>query len=75
VVVEWCASIERWGVHAEFPGPLPHGPAEAYNSHLAEQELTVDAAIHGDRRRTLQTLLMEPAVKSWETAAYLPRFR
>jgi len=86
-VVECYATIDRWGVHPEFPGPLPHGPAEVCLSHLAEQELTVDAAIHGDRRRALQALLMDPAVQSWETAApmldemlggtaaYLPRFR
>jgi alpha-galactosidase len=86
-VVECYATVDRWGVHPEFPGPLPHGPAEVCLAHLAEQELTVDAAIHGDRRRALQALLMDPAVQSWEmaapmldemlsgTAAYLPQFR
>jgi alpha-galactosidase len=86
-VVECYATVDRRGVHPEFPGRLPHGPAEVCLSHLAEQELTLDAAIHGDRRRALQALLMDPAVQSWETAspmldemlsgtaAYLPRFR
>ena len=86
-VVECYAAVDRWGLHPEFPGPLPHGPAEVCLAHLAEQELTLDAAIHGDRRRALQALLMDPAVPSWEkatpmldemlegTAAYLPRFR
>jgi len=86
-VVECYATVDRWGVHPDFPGPLPHGPAEVCLSHLAEQELTVDAAIRGDRRAALQALLMDPAVQSWETAApmldemlrgtaaYLPQFR
>lgn len=86
-VVECYATVDRWGVHPDFPGPLPHGPAEVCLSHLAEQELTVDAAIRGDRRAALQALVMDPAVQSWETAApmldemlrgtaaYLPHFR
>ncbi len=86
-VVECYATIDRWGVHPEFPGPLPHGPAEVCLAHLAEQELTVDAAIRGDRRAALQALLMDPALQSWETAVpmldellkgtavYLPQLR
>jgi alpha-galactosidase len=85
-VVECYATINRAGVHPEFPGPLPRGPAEVCLSHLAEQELTVDASIRGDRRAALQALLMDPAIQVWSsaapmfdemlrgTAAYLPQF-
>ena len=85
-VVECYATIDGAGVHPEFPGPLPHGPAEVCLTHLAEQELTVDAAIQGDRRAALQALLMDPAIQVWSnaapmldemlrgTATYLPQF-
>jgi alpha-galactosidase len=86
-VVEGYAGIDGWGVHPEFIGPLPHGPTEVCLSHLAEQELTVDAGIRGDRHTALQALLMDPAIQTWSsagpmleemlkaTAAFLPQFR
>ncbi len=85
-VVESYATIDKTGVHPEALAPLPPGPAAVCASHLAEQELTVDAAIRGDRRKALQALCMDPAIQVWSVAAplldemlqatkaYLPQF-
>ena len=85
-VVETYAAIDGTGVHPEFQKPLPPGPAAVCQSHLVEQELTVEAAIQGDRRKALQALCMDPAIHLWSiaepllnemlqgTAAYLPQF-
>jgi alpha-galactosidase len=86
-VVESFAVIDRAGVHPEMLAPLPPGPAAVCANHLAEQALTVEAAIEGDRRKALQALCMDPAIQIWSTAApmldemleatraYLPQFR
>lgn len=85
-VVECFARIDRWGVHPEFPGPLPPMPAAVCNWHLAAMELALDAALTGDRALALQALRMDPAVQDWSaaaplldemlaaTAAWLPQF-
>jgi alpha-galactosidase len=85
-VVETYAAIDQAGVHPEFQGPLPPGPAAVCQQHLVEQELTVDAAIEGDRRKALQALCMDPAIQRWDiaeplleqmlqaTAGHLPQF-
>jgi alpha-galactosidase len=86
LVVETYAQIDAAGVHPDAPGPLPPGPAAVCHHHLVEQELTVDAAIAGDRRKALQALSMDPAILDWsiaerlldemlhQSAAYLPQF-
>jgi alpha-galactosidase/6-phospho-beta-glucosidase family protein len=78
-VVETYAQVDA--------GRVAPGPAAVCHSHLVEQELTVDAAIAGDRRKALQALCLDPAVFNWSmterlldelfrgTAAYLPQFR
>ena len=86
-VVECFAEVDRFGVHPEFPGALPTVPAAVCNWHLAAMEMTLDAALRGDRGLALQALRMDPAVLDWAgtelmldemleaTAAWLPRFR
>jgi alpha-galactosidase len=85
-VVECYARVDGYGVHPEFPGPLPAMPAAVCNWHLAEMELTLDAAIAGDRALALQALRMDPTVPHWAaaeamldellaaTAEWLPQF-
>jgi alpha-galactosidase/6-phospho-beta-glucosidase family protein len=70
-VVESYSTIDRTGVRPEMLAPLPPGPAAVCASHLAEQELTVDAAIHGNRRKALRALCMDPAITLWSVAAPL----
>ncbi len=84
--VESYATIDRTGVHPEMLAPLPPGPAAVCASHAGEQELTVDAAVEGDRCKALQALCMDPGIQFLSsaapmldemleaTAAYLPQF-
>ncbi len=85
-VVECYAQVDRQGVHPEFPSPLPAMPAAVCNWHLTIMEMTLAAAMRGDRGLALQALRMEPTVQDWEkaasmldeliaaNAAWLPRF-
>ena len=85
-VVECFARVDRWGVHPEFAGPLPPLPAAVCNWHLTEMELTLEAALRGDRGLALEALRMDPLVRDWEraepmlgemlkaTARWLPQF-
>ena len=49
-------------------GPLPEGCAALLNQRIAIHSLTVEAAVHGDRRAALQALLLDPVVNSYEAA-------
>jgi len=85
-VIECFARVDQSGVHPEFPGPLPPFPAAVCNWHLSIMELTLEAAIRGDRGLALEALRMEPTVRDWEAAepmlnelleanaAWLPQF-
>lgn len=68
-VVECFARVDRSGVHPEFPGPLPAMPAAVCNWHLTIMEMTIEAALRGDRGLALQALRMEPTVPDWDKAA------
>lgn len=68
-VVECYARVDRHGVRPEFPGALAPMPAAVCNWHLSIMELTIDAAIRGDRGLALEALRMEPTVHDWEKAA------
>jgi alpha-galactosidase len=85
-VVEVPGLIDGRGVHGVAVGPLPEGIAGILAARARQQELTVDAALSGDRALALQALLADPLVPSVEAAAgmleealvahapYLPRF-
>jgi alpha-galactosidase len=85
-VVETPGAISGYGVRGVSVGPLPDGIAGILNARARQQELTVDAALSGDRRLALQALLADPLVPSVEVAAamlddalaaharYLPQF-
>ncbi len=78
--------VDGRGVHGISVGPLPEGIAGILAARVRQQELTVDAALTGDRMLALQALLADPLVPSVETAtdmleealtthaAFLPRF-
>jgi alpha-galactosidase/6-phospho-beta-glucosidase family protein len=85
-VVEVPGLVDGRGVHGVAVGPLPEGIAGILSARARQQELTVDAALTGDRALALQALLADPLVPSVETAeamldealqtheAFLPRF-
>ncbi len=85
-VVEVPGLIDGRGVHGVAVGALPEGIANILAARARQQELTVEAALTGDRALALQALLADPLVPSVEVAAamlddalaahaaFLPRF-
>ncbi len=67
-VIECFARIDQGGIYPDFVGPLPPGPQQICACHLTQQEVTIDAAISGDRRLALQALYMDPTIQNWATA-------
>ena len=85
-VVEVPGMVDGRGVHGIAVGPLPEGIAGILAARARQQELTVEAALTGDRTLVMQALLADPLVPSVETAevmldetlqtheSFLPRF-
>jgi alpha-galactosidase len=67
-VVEVPGLIDGRGVHGVGIGALPEGIANILGGRARQQELTVDAALTGDRRLALQALLADPLVPTVEAA-------
>ncbi len=67
-VVEVPGLADGRGVHGIAVGALPEGIAGILAARARQQELTVDAALTGDRALALQALLADPLVPSVETA-------
>jgi len=86
-IVEVPAAMGPSGTQGLYVGDLPKGVAATLQHRLAQQELTVDAALTGDRKVALQALLAEPMIPSIEVAEnllddllkaqvnYLPQFK
>ena len=68
-VVEAPGLIDGHGVHGVGVGELPEGIANMLGARSRQQELTVDAALTGDRQLALQALLADPLVPTVEAAA------
>ncbi len=66
--VETPAIINRSGVHPVHVGALPPGLAALCNIQILLQNLAVEAAVTGDRRKAIQALLADPVVQD-NTAA------
>jgi alpha-galactosidase len=88
-IVEVPAVVDGYGVHTIAVGSLDYGLAAHLNRHWAVQELTVKAALSGNRRVALEALLLDPLVEATLTlpgveqllddllvanAAFLPQF-
>lgn len=85
-VVEVPGLINGHGVHGIGVGPLPAAITDVLRARVYQQELTVDAALSGDRRLVLQALLADPLVRDLPSAKemlsvalevhrdYLPQF-
>ena len=67
-VVELPVLADRFGYHAIQFGPLPTALAAICNAAAAVQDLTVQAAMTGDRKLALQALLLDPMVYSMDLA-------
>lgn len=85
-IVEVPALVDASGVRPLCMGELPKGVLGLTQTLIAWQELSVDAALSGDRNLLLQALLAHPWLRSTEQAekvcdellaahaAYLPQF-
>jgi alpha-galactosidase len=61
-VVEVSAVVDGYGIRPVQVGPLPEPLAAHLRQHIAVQELTVEAALTGDRKVALQAFLADPQV-------------
>ena len=59
-IVEVSVVCDAWGFHPVQFGDLPPAIAAWTNLYAAVQDLTVEAAMSGDRKLALQALLMDP---------------
>jgi alpha-galactosidase len=62
-VVETPAVINRSGVHPIHIGELPDGLAALCNIQILIQNLAVEAAVKGDKKKALQAVLADPVVQ------------
>lgn len=67
-VVEISALVDGAGIQPLRVAELPEGIAATLRARIDQQELTVAAALTGDRRLALQALLAEPSVTSVSAA-------
>jgi alpha-galactosidase len=59
-VVETYGVIDATGAHAITYGDIPAGIQNIVEHHVRQQEMTVTAALQGDRKVALQVLLNDP---------------
>ena len=59
-VVETYGVIDSTGAHATTFGNIPTGVQNVLEHHIHQQEMTVTAAMNGDRELALQVLLNDP---------------
>ncbi|MBU1877549.1 MAG: hypothetical protein KJ734_01240 [Chloroflexi bacterium] len=62
-VVECIAEIDGLGVHPLACGPVPYAVQDVLASHVARQELIVEAALTGRREPALSALATDPLVR------------
>ncbi|MBU7004170.1 MAG: hypothetical protein HXS50_01290 [Theionarchaea archaeon] len=65
-VIEVPTTVDGFGFHPVQFGPLPPGIAGICSIAAVVQDLTVEAAMKGDRQLALQALLMDPLSYSLE---------
>lgn len=89
-IVEVSATVGGYGIQPIHVGSLPEPVAATLRQHITVQELTVEAALTGDRQIALQAFLQDPQIASVLTPEetvnlldellkahtdYLPQFR
>jgi len=74
-IVEVSCLVGGYGIRPVHVGPLPEPVAATLRQHITAQELTVEAALSGDRHVALQAFLQDPQIAARlapeETAALL----
>ncbi len=85
-VVESMALVDAGGIHPFAIGNVPPAVGNLLIRHVINQEMTIDAALTGDRDLALQVLLNDPLTRDFDdaaqmldemlkaTQAYLPQF-
>jgi len=68
VFVEVPALVNSSGIHPLAIGNMPKGPAAFCRRDIDQMELTVEAAVTGDRNLVLQAMLLDPVVDSVSAA-------
>jgi alpha-galactosidase len=84
--VETPVVVDGEGIHPVHIGAFPEPVAELLRRETTVAQLSVDAAVEGDRQKALQCLLLDPVITDFETARsvlddylttykeYLPQF-
>jgi alpha-galactosidase len=67
-IVETPGVVTAAGVQGVNVGQLPEPVAELCRRELAVVQLSVDAAVHGDRQAALQCLLLDPVITDIDVA-------
>jgi alpha-galactosidase len=68
VIVETPGIVNDYGIQPRPIGDLPGPIAELCRRELAVVQLSVDAAVKGDRRAALQCLLLDPVIRDMDVA-------
>lgn len=69
VTVECVAEIDSLGVRPISVGALPYPAYSVVSSHVARQELIVEAALTGNKAPALAALTTDPLLRDLETAS------
>ena len=64
VIVETWATIEKDKISPDMSGPIPKGLLGLMQLIVDEEELAVEAALTGDRRKVAQALYVSPMVQN-----------
>ena len=67
-ILEVPAIVGTFGIHGVCVGNIPSGIAAMLSARVHQQQLTVEAAMSGDRQLALQAMLLDPLVPSVEVA-------
>jgi alpha-galactosidase len=78
--VETPVVVDGAGIHPVHVGGFPAPVAELLRRETTVAQLSVEAAVEGDRRKALQCLLLDPVITDIETArqvldAYLTEYK
>jgi alpha-galactosidase/6-phospho-beta-glucosidase family protein len=61
-VVEVTSVVNSYGIRPLHAGPLPEPIAANLRHHISTQQMTVQAALSGDRKDALQAFLLDPVI-------------
>jgi len=67
-ILELPAIVSHNGVRGVFIGDIPHGIATILSQRIYQQNLTMEAALNGDRQLALQAMILDPLVPSLDIA-------